>query len=184
MVHILARNFVRECYYSRTLWLHQELAIFRSIFGADTENFPYSVAKKIILDLPKLSGSEQSTGNRRTWVWIASAIEDLFFQRIFNLNKKFNTVSGRFWIWLVYLVGTVSSTAMTVLWHLRSSACHRQMAPLPPSVTYRSLFYQQSVTKTAAINSSDPVVLHITYRWRHCEIGGKFKLRLTNADGW
>ena len=38
-----------------------------------------------------------------------------------------------------------SSIAMRVLEHLRSSACHRQMAPLPPSVNYRSLFYQQSV---------------------------------------
>ena len=38
-----------------------------------------------------------------------------------------------------------SSIAMTVLEHLRSSAGHRQMAPLRPSVNYRSLFYQQSV---------------------------------------
>ena len=34
----------------------------------------------------------------------------------------------------------VSSIAMTVREHLRSSAFRRQMAPLPPSVIYRPLF--------------------------------------------
>ena len=56
----------------------------------------------------------------------------------------------------------LSSIATRVREHLRSSACHRQMAPLPPYVTHRSLFYQQSVMSTAVTNFRIHIVPPIT----------------------
>ena len=46
-----------------------------------------NISEKIILDPDvAFSGLEQSTGNRKTWVRILAAIEDLFFREKFVLK--------------------------------------------------------------------------------------------------